>query len=324
MPADYVYGIKITDDLTSQFEYSPPFRLSIPDSTFGKASTSNTNSTPTPTSAETTPSTTMVNTTPSTPPETSSEPFVFDSSAATDAGSMKIETIFGAFGAGVAVIALFIVVFAVWRRIQSDKKKMAEMPRSFRDRQRRSLEEEYSPIAEREPVHRRIPSTSSFGDGARASDLFERNNLEPSPKPLSPIADESPPPTPFAAPTLSFPAVAQLRPERRSSRGFTISPHFRSGPSPDRPVCLGRPLSDPNVQSTNNGLSEDSPPVGTNTYKAFSPTEASTGFTLGAAPGRHNFSRPVRQYTACNPSMPPTRPASATTGTDTTFDYLPP
>ena len=245
---------------------------------------------------------------------------------------MKLDMILGLLGAGVGALTLGVVVFAVWRRIRGDQRKLANVPpgRSFRDTRRRSLGEGYSPIAESvaaDSVHRRIPSTSSFGDGARASTLFERDGSNPPrsrPIPLSSIAGDSPPPTPFAAPVLTFPPVATRRPSQPSaSRGFAAPPHFPPPrPGRDRPAnaYAPRPATAAPDASESTRTSSATPyrPAG----------EPPAGFALAAAPGRCNFSRPVPRYTAFNPNTPPTRPASAATtaaGTESTYrSYQPP
>lgn len=200
-------------------------------------------------------------------------------------------------------MALLIIVIAVWRRVQSDKKRLAMMPK----KKRRSLDDPDSPIYEKPGPysHRRFPSTSSFGDGAPASALLESSpHLEP-PKGLPPIADEDPPPTPFAAPPLIFPPTA-----RRPSASERTS-----APFPD-PADFQVPQ-----RRASTGLARLSRPAsgvgGTNTYRPFIPTGPPDGFVLAAAPPGH-MNRPVPKYTSFNPDTPPTRPASfATTETDT-------
>lgn len=274
MPANDVYGLMIKDDLTGLFEYSPPFRLRIPGSKFGKRD-----------STESTPASTSVSKgltleTRKPDPTTSLEHEMEN--------GVNLEAIFGTAGAGLGAIIIMIVGFSVWRRIQSEK-KLAASRKDFR-RRRDSLEDDDtpSPVTAQYAAHRRILSSSSFGDGARASDLFERSALEP-PKPLSPIAD-SPPPTPFAAPPMVFPPSASLR---RTSKG---------------PAELHRRSS----------LLPPSAPGPTHQIAGFASTSPPEGFTLGPAPSSHNFSHRVPKYSAFNPDTPPTRPSSfAATETDT-------
>lgn len=347
MPLDSVYGIKITDDLTGQFEYSPPFRLSIPKSTFGKPAASSLTPGASSKPSEISPSPSLSSLPPSTassfraspPPSSFSTPSSPSAGVAAGDGRldkaqpMKLETILGLLGAGVGAVTLGAVIFAVWRRIRGDQRKLANVPpgRSFRDTWRRSLGEGYSPIAESvaaDAVHRRILSTSSFGDGARASALFERAGFDPpKPIPLSPITDGSPPPTPFAAPALTFPPVAARRASQPcASRGFAAPPHFPPSPPPrpgrDGPAnaCAPRPATVAPDAGENTRTSSATPyrPAG----------EPPAGFAPAAAPGRCNFSWPVPRYTTFSPNMPPTRPASAATtaaGTESTYrSYQPP
>jgi len=292
MPANEVYGLMIKDDLTGLFEYSPPFQLRIPNSAFGKS-----------TSASASSATSGASSIPSPSAATSSGEYDDAPLLATRTpeastsieheikmNGFNLEAIFGAAGAGVGAIIIMIVVFSVWQRIQSEK-KMTVARKHIRNH-RHSLDDNDSPypVTPQYAAHRRIMSSSSFGDGARASDLFERSALEP-PKPLSPIAD-SPPPTPFAAPPIVFPATAAFR---RTSKG-PADLHRRSSQQPQElPAALTHQIT---------GSTLTSPPK---------------GFTLGPAPNSHNFSQRVPTYSAFNPNTPPTRPASAAeTETDTT------
>ncbi|PUU84146.1 Ser-Thr-rich glycosyl-phosphatidyl-inositol-anchored membrane family-domain-containing protein [Tuber borchii] len=231
MGAGNKYGLKIIDDATGKFEYSPPFDMTVPGSTFGGAATSSKTSSgvPTTTAAKETASTsaaasattTARTSTPvsiststtkgasevrSEPTETASPT---ESSSAGGilggggggGGGFNLEKlpdlhlIFAASGAGVAGLIVIIVIAAVWARIRSDKKKAEYYnPKSFRDR--RSHLEAETPITRGH--HSRLSSTSSFGDGARASEVFSLHSRSPPP----------PPPMPTVPPQLRNPPPA--------------------------------------------------------------------------------------------------------------------
>lgn len=117
-----------------------------------------------------------------------------------------LHLIFAASGAGVAALIVIVVVSVVWYRIRADRKKAAYYnPKSFRDR--RSHLEAETPIAR--GYHRRLSSTSSFGDGATPEEVFamsvresrgSRESLPPQlrnpPPPLGPTLVPPVPPIP--------------------------------------------------------------------------------------------------------------------------------
>jgi hypothetical protein len=263
MPHNYVYGLKIIDDLTGKFEYSPPFKIHIPASTFSSSSSETTQSTSrsisTPTSTHSRPSSSVTRpastrthsaeppssstpseATPSSTKQATKTSATVSSSSATSSqmasssenDGQNMDLVYKALGGGVGGFALVVVIVAVWYRIRSENRKMAAMEalepgKSFRD-PRRSLDDD-SPILEK--GHNRFPSTSSFGDGARPSDLMDRPDMKPT-NLLSPIAD-SPPPTPFAAPPLKLPSnSSQRRAEENPAHPFPISERHRNTPGP--------------------------------------------------------------------------------------------
>ena len=288
MPASDVYGLMIKDDLTGLSEYSPAFRLWIPNSTFGKPTSASTSSTAPFTALSTASSAASA----TSPPESTGSIDDEEPSSATRMNGANIDTIIGVAGAGVGAIIVTIVAFSVWRLIKSEKKLAASQKR-FRDRRHGPDDDDaHSPVTPQHAAHRRLMSSSSFGDGARASDLFERSPVA-SPNPLTPIGDSSTP-TPFAAPPMVFPpAAASLQ---RKSKG-PADLHRR--PSQQ----LQEPPAGPAPEIT-----------------GFAPTSPSEHSTLGAASGSHNLSQHVPKYTAFNPNTPPTRPASAAeTETDSTI-----
>jgi len=214
------YGFKIIDDATGKFEYSPPFDMTVPGSTYGGAKTST--GVPTVTSKESASASAPVSaataagtsapasvtketsdvgsksTGASSPTESSSAGGILGGGGGGGFGLEKmpdLHLIFAASGAGVAGLIIIIVIAAVWARIRSDKKKAEYYnPNSFRDR--RSHLEAETPITG--AYHRRLSSTSSFGDGARPSDVFSIHNRSPSP----------PPPMPTVPPRLRNPPPA--------------------------------------------------------------------------------------------------------------------
>ena len=254
MPRSYVYGLKIINDLTGKFEYSPPFKIHIPGSTFSSSSSKTTQSksrsTSTPSStvaksastrthatepssstpSKTTPGDTKQNTRTS---ATSSSAASSQMASTSDNDGKKMDLVYKALGGGIGGFALVVVIVAVWRRVRNENRKMAAMEalghgKSFRD-PRLSLDDDDSPILVK--GHRRFPSTSSFGDGARPSDLMDRPVMKPTNQ-LSPIAD-SPPPTPFAAPPLKLPSnCSQRRAEENPTHPFPISGHYKNMPGP--------------------------------------------------------------------------------------------
>ncbi|KAG0123801.1 Ser-Thr-rich glycosyl-phosphatidyl-inositol-anchored membrane family-domain-containing protein [Tuber indicum] len=220
MGAGNKYGLKIVDDATGKFEYSPPFDMTVPGSTFGSAAAGTKTSaevptttapkkaasTGAPTSAAATagataPASISASATKETPkaesiPTETAEPTESPSvggilSGGGGGGSFNLGKIpdlgliFAASGAGVAGLIIIIVIAVVWARIHSDKKKAGYYnPKSFRDR--RSHLEAETPITR--AYHRRLSSTSSFGDGARPSEVFSMDNRSPSPPPPMPTA----------------------------------------------------------------------------------------------------------------------------------------
>jgi len=269
MPHSYVYGLKIIDDLTGKFEYSPPFKIHIPDSTFSSKTTQSTSrSTSTPTSTHRRLSSIVTNsastrTEPpySTPSKTApgSTKQATKTSASSSSATRpqmastsendgpKMDLVYKALGGGVGGFALVVVIVAVWCRVRSENRKMAAMEalepgKSFRD-PRHSLDDDDSPILVR--GHNRFPSTSSFGDGARPSDLMDRPVMKPTNQ-LSPIAD-SPPPTPFAAPPLKLPSNSfQRRAEENPAQLFPLSEHYKNTPGPHETPGRGRDPWQPN------------------------------------------------------------------------------
>lgn len=306
MPKNDVYGLKVVDDLTGKFEYSPPFEISIPDSKYIAGNSVNllgTHKSETPENEQktssleksvtthkaetaikshiTTPFATTFATA-TTPESASSTEIPIHSSPLTgtsvststgtsskpeESSGPSMEAIFVASGAGVGGVAILIVGVAVWARIRSDKQKIAQNPpKSFRDR--RSIDGA-SPVFDRgegpgefgsAPArHSRFPSTSSFGDNARPSEVFERQNAI-LPKPLSPIQD-SPPPTPFSAPPLNLP-VSNRNPGEQKPYAFAVSPHFHP---PD-----WKPPPSPSSQSPILALGS----VATTPFKAYQPSNS--------------------------------------------------
>lgn len=173
MPAGNKYGIKIIDDLTGTFEYSPPFDMTVP----------------VPAASATSISSTLVNTstissTVSTPPaaptgiaakgataDTHSASISASPSAMPLASVPDLGLIFGIASAGVGGLITIIVVAVVWARVRSDRKKDNYYGKSFRDR--RSAFDAETPTTRH---HSRSSSSSSFGD-RRASQLFNYPRL---------------------------------------------------------------------------------------------------------------------------------------------------
>ncbi|CCX32184.1 hypothetical protein FPQ18DRAFT_34861 [Pyronema domesticum] len=361
MPDSHVYGIKIKDDLTGQFEYSPPFRLSIPDSTYGRPSVP---PAATPTTTENTPDTTEAGR-PSEPPaatpttadnkgtdtteatsstETSAaesksaEPSAFDRVVTGMGDDNNITVIAGAAGAGIGVIVIGVVIFIVWRRLKNEKRRLVLMPpgTSFR-RRGTGLESEDSPTQERFNAffgHVRFPSTSSFGDNGRASMLLEKHQEAGLGRSLS-AANDSPPPTPFAAPTLTFPPVSSQKKNNaqnhqgpphdlkidvpppaaatspanyRDSRGFIASPHFRPE-LPRSPTTPPLPKTPPvKTPTTANSIQA---PMSAVIAPSQAPNVPPAGFRLSAAPSRRTLAPKYTSY--IDPNEPPSRPVSTAT-----------
>jgi hypothetical protein len=298
MPADYVYGLRIVDDLTGDYEYSPPFQIRIPDSTYGQASSS---SAALPSTTQTLTSTTS--TAPTSLPRALTSDNASPSASATSEppsttnpdllnDTTRLDAILGALAGGIAFVAIILIVVIIYRRVQRDNEALARLP----PKQRRSLDGPDSPISggtRFSARHRRILTSSSFGDGARASAIIDKPTLAvPGGRIMSRIEDESPPPTPFAAPPLNLPrrpsavpTVAAVVVDRASAQSSQPpSPPAFEGLSP-RPATLGR------VNATQRVSVPEAPPP---------------GFVLAPAP----MARPVPKYSSFNPDTPPTRPTS--------------
>ncbi|RPA96822.1 hypothetical protein L873DRAFT_1810923 [Choiromyces venosus 120613-1] len=236
MAAGTKYGLKIIDDATGKFEYSPPFDMTVPGSIFdgaaakpsGEAPTASTPKQAAPTAAPTSaaavagttaPASVSASATKETSEEKSKPTETAEATSSSSAGgllggggggggSFSLENmpdlglIFAASGAGVAGLIIIIVIAAVWARIHRDKKKAGYYdPKSFRDR--RSHLEAETPMTR--AYHRRLSSTSSFGDGARPSEVFSMHNRSPSPPlpmPTAPPRLRNPPP-PLGPPLVS-------------------------------------------------------------------------------------------------------------------------
>lgn len=185
MPAGNKYGIKIVDDLTGTFEYSPPFDMTVPavaassstpTETASSVSTGATSAAAGPTGITTysgpkKDDTNAADTTTSSASSASTSS-IFGSSKATDLTNIPdLGLIFGAASAGVGGLIIIIVVAVVWARVRSDRKKANYYGKSFRDR--RSAFDSETPTTRR---HSRSSSSSSFGD-RRASQLFNYPRL---------------------------------------------------------------------------------------------------------------------------------------------------
>ncbi|PWW78028.1 hypothetical protein C7212DRAFT_276831 [Tuber magnatum] len=258
MDAGNKYGLKIIDDATGKFEYSPPFDMTVPGSTFGdKAAGAKTSAeAPTATAAKEGASTAALTTAPaSISASAAQETSEVESETAEPTGSSSaggilggggsfnlkklpdLGLIFAASGAGVAGLIIIIVIAVVWARVRSDRKKAGYYnPKSFRDR--RSHLEAETPIVR--AYHRRLSSTSSFGDGARPSEVFSMHNRSPSPPPPMPAA---PPqlrnPPPRLGPTLVSPGPSP--PPGPQTRQIPLSPPPPISPLPTALVTPRNP-----------------------------------------------------------------------------------
>lgn len=181
MPAGNKYGIKIIDDLTGTYEYSPPFDMTVP------APAALTSSTHAVTSTRSTPASTATAVSPVVPTGVSAKGV---SGPATDTNAASIGAmptssiatglssvpdlglIFGIASAAVGGIIIIIIVAVVWARVRSDRKKDNYYGKSFRDR--RSAFDAETPTTRH---HSRSSSSSSFGD-RRASQLFNYPRLQ--------------------------------------------------------------------------------------------------------------------------------------------------
>lgn len=173
MPAGDKYGLKIIDDLTGTFEYSPPFDMAVP----------------VPAPAASASSTSVDTSTKSTPLSTTAPTGIAVKGAAADANANAasisaspsampalpsvpdLGLIFGIASAGVGGLIIIIVIAVVWARVRSDRKKDNYYGKSFRDR--RSAFDAETPTTRH---HSRSSSSSSFGD-RRASQLFNYPRL---------------------------------------------------------------------------------------------------------------------------------------------------
>jgi hypothetical protein len=215
------YGLKIVDDLTGKFEYSPPFDMTVPSSTFGGAASA---SKPTATSIS---EQRDISDSEDSEAETLESPAKGAPSIIGSTGSLSqipdLGLIFGAAGAGVGGLIVIIVIVAVYLRIRSDRKKAEyHNPRSFRDR--RSVLEAETPIVRGH--HRRISSSSSFGDGARPSQVFS----------FSPRAIARSPSPPPPLPTQRAIAIASDLPQLRNPPPRLGPPLVPPGCSPPPPM----------------------------------------------------------------------------------------
>lgn len=183
MPAGNKYGIKIIDDLTGTFEYSPPFDMAVP----AAVPVSSATSAPVNTSTRSTPVSTATATTATPPAAAPTSKAVKGAAVDTNAASVSaspsvtapplssvpdLGLIFGIASAGVGGLIIIIVVAVVWARVRSDRKKENYYGKSFRDR--RSAFDAETPTTRR---HSRSSSSSSFGD-RRASQLFNYPRLQ--------------------------------------------------------------------------------------------------------------------------------------------------
>ncbi|CUS11567.1 unnamed protein product, partial [Tuber aestivum] len=253
MGAGNKYGLKIIDDATGKFEYSPPFDMTVPGSTFGDtaagaktssevhittaAKESASTIAPASISASATKETSDVESrsTGTTEPTESSAGGILGGGGGGGRFNLKklpdLGLIFAASGAGVAGIIIITVIAVVWARIRRDRKKAGYYnPKSFRDR--RSHLEAETPIIRAH--HRRMSSTSSFGDGARASEVFSMHNRSPPPPPPPPLMPTAPPllrnPPPRLGPPLVPPGPSP--PSGPQARQIPLSPPPPISPLP--------------------------------------------------------------------------------------------
>lgn len=275
MPADHVYGLKIVDDISGGFEYSPPFQLSVPGSVFtsGMAvnllasstsapGSSQTSSVTTGTSAQPKTTNTAAQTsttgspsstgTDATPTSSSDSPLDMGPSASgvlSPQGIPNLAIIFGATASAVGGLMIIIVVACVWARVVSDKKKIElygdRIGKSFRDRY--SYDDD-TPIT----GHHRFPSTSSFGDGARASMVFEA----PKRSPTSTTRSFSPPPSPFAAPIMKFPAPTPVGLKKLETHTMGI---HKINTETNRPPSISSPVNSSQVGTPRSPFASNNP-----------------------------------------------------------------